>query len=137
MRKMEKMEAAQVDTLTRKDLTDKCKAWAQGYPVNLFCGSDGKEVFTREDLRTSFTAGIEQYLRSIWHNPEKELPKEGEWCLLQTPSGFRLAVRRTTQTGVCRWWLMDYSMYDGKGLERWAYVADLTIKLDITAKDKI
>lgn len=32
---------------------------------------------------------------------------------------------------------MDYSMYDGKGLERWAYVADLTIKLDITAKDKI
>lgn len=90
MRKMKKMEAAQVDTLTRKGLTDKCKAWAQGYPLNLFCGSDGKEVFTREDLRTSFTAGIEQYLRSIWHNPEKELPKEGEWCLLQTPSGFRL-----------------------------------------------
>ena len=54
------MEATQVDTLTRKDLTDKCKAWAQGYPLNLFCGSDGKEVFTREDLRTSFTAGIEQ-----------------------------------------------------------------------------
>ena len=62
---MKKMEAAQVDTLTRKGLTDKCKAWAQGYPLNLFCGSDGKEVFTREDLRTSFTAGIEQYLRSI------------------------------------------------------------------------
>ena len=59
------MEAAQVDTLTRKDLTDKCKAWAQEYPLNLFCGSDGKEVFTREDLRTSFTAGIEQYLRNI------------------------------------------------------------------------
>ena len=102
MRKMKKMFAAQVDTLTRKGLTDKCKAWAQGYPLNLICGSDGNEVVTREDLRTSFTAGIEQYLRSIWHNPEKELPKEGEWCLLQTPSGFRLAVRRTTQTGECR-----------------------------------
>lgn len=121
------MEAAQVDTLTRKGLTDKCRAWAQEYPLNLFCGSDGKEVFAREDLCTSFAAGIEQYLRDIWHKPDKELPKEGEWCLLQTPSGFRLAVRRTTQAGVCRWWLMDYSMYDGKGLERWAYVSDLVL----------
>ena len=136
MRKVKKIPAVQVNTITRKGLADKVEIWAQEYPLNLFCGNDSKEVFTREDLRTSFTAGIEKYLRSIWHDPEKELPKEGEWCLLQTPSGF-LAVRRTTQTGVCRWWLMDYSMYDGKGLERWAYVADLTIKLDITGKDKI
>lgn len=137
MRKVKKIPAVQVNTITRKGLADKVEIWAQEYTLNLFCGNDSKEVFTREDLRTSFTAGVEKYLRSIWHKPEKELPKEGEWCLLQTLSGFRLAVRRTTQTGVCRWWLMDYSMYDGKGLERWAYVADLTIKLDITAKDKI
>lgn len=29
---------------------------------------------------------------------------------------------------------MDYSMYDGKGLERWAYIADFTIKLNASAK---
>lgn len=137
MRKVKKIPAVHVDTITRKGLADKGEIWAQEYPLNLFCGSDGRDSFSREDLRRSFMAGIEQYLRDIWHRPDEELPKEGEWCLLQTPSGFRLAVRRTTQAGVCKWWLMDYSMYDGKGLERWAYVADLTIKLDITAKYKI
>lgn len=136
MRKTKKMEAAQVDVLTRKDLADKGEMWAQKYPLNLFCGGDNREAFAREDLCISFAAGIEQYLRSIWHEPNKELPEEGEWCLLQTSCGFRLAVRRTTQTGVCRWWLMDYSMYDGRGLEHWAYVADLTVRLNASVKKK-
>ena len=72
------MEAAQVDVLTRKDLADKGEMWAQKYPLNLFCGGDGREAFAREDLCISFAAGIEQYLRSIWHEPNKELPEEGE-----------------------------------------------------------
>lgn len=121
------MEAAQVDVLTRKDLADKGEMWAQNIRSTFSVEVDNREAFAREDLCTSFAAGIEQYLRDIWHKPDKELPKEGEWCLLQTSSGFRLAVRRTTQAGVCRWWLMDYSMYDGKGLERWAYVSDLVL----------
>lgn len=136
MRKIKKMETVQVDALTRKDLVDKSGIWAQKYPLNLFCGGDNREAFAREDLCTSFAAGIEQYLRDIWHKPDKELPKEGEWCLLQTSCGFRLAVRRTTQTGICRWWLMDYSMYDGRGLEHWAYIADLTVRLNTSVKKK-
>ena len=106
MPRRQKVAVRQVNALTRKDCVDK---------------------FTHEDLRSSFVAGIKQYLQSVWHDAQKELPKDGEWCLLQTTSGFRLAVRRPMNSGAYKWWLMDYSMYDGKGLERWAYVIDLVL----------
>ena len=77
--------------------------------------------------RSSFIAGIKQYLQTIWHDANTELPNDGEWCLLRTTSGFRLATRRMMQSGVYKWWFMDYSMYDGKGLEQWAYVSDLVL----------
>ena len=116
-----------VDTLSRKDCVDKGCAWAQGYPLNLFSGDVDECKFTRDDLRSSFIAGIKQYLQTIWHDANTELPNDGEWCLLRTTSGFRLATRRAMQSGVYKWWFMDYSMYDGKGLEQWAYVSDLVL----------
>ena len=117
----------QINVLTRKDCTDKGSAWAQSYPLNLFSEDKDECKFTREDLRSSFVGGIKQFLHTVWHDVRKELPNDGEWCLLQTTSGFRLATRRVTQTGIYKWWLMDYSMYDGKGLEQWAYVSDLVL----------
>lgn len=122
-----KTTAKPIDTLTKKDCADNGAIWAKDYPLNLFSG-DAKECqFTREDLRSSFVAGISYFFKCVWHDPIKELPNDGEWCLLHTTSGFRLAVRRETQSGVHKWWLMDYSLYDGKGINRWAYVSDLVL----------
>lgn len=127
MPRRQKIAVRQVNALTRKDCVDKASAWSQEYPPSLFSGDKDECKFTHEDLRSSFVAGIKQYLQSVWHDAQKELPKDGEWCLLQTTSGFRLAVRRTMNSGAYKWWLMDYSMYDGKDLERWAYVIDLVL----------
>lgn len=122
-----KTTAKQVDAFTKKDCADKGSVWAKNYPLNLFSGHANECLFTREDLRSSFVAGIREYLNSVWHDAQKELPKDGEWCLLETTSGFRLAVRRPMHSGIYKWWLMDYSMYDGKGLIRWAYVVDFVL----------
>ena len=122
-----KTTAKLVDTLTKKDCADNGSVWAKDYPLNLFSGNAKECQCTREDLRSSFIAGISDFFKCVWHDPIKELPNDGEWCLLHTTSGFRLAVRRETQTGVHKWWLMDYSLYDGKGLKRWAYVSDLVL----------
>lgn len=122
-----KATATQVDALTRNDCTEKGNAWAQDYPLNLFSEDKDECKFSRDDLRSSFVGGIKQFLQAVWHDVHKELPNDGEWCLLQTTSGFRLATRRVTQSGIYKWWLMDYSMYDGKGLEKWAYVSDLSL----------
>lgn len=127
MPRKQKIVAKQADTLTRKDCVDKASVWAHEYPLNLFSNNVDECKLNREDLRSSFVAGIKQYMQSVWHDAQKEFPKDGEWCLLQTTSGFRLAVRRPMNSGAYKWWLMDYSMYDGKGLERWAYVVDLVL----------
>lgn len=129
MPKSRKNLPAQVDALTRRICGEKAAQWAQAYPLSLFSCDNNERQFTKEDLCSSYIAGIRNFIKSIWHEAQKEMPKDGEWCLLQTTSGFRLAVRRPMQSGVYKWWLMDYSMYDGRGLEKWAYVDDLILSV--------
>lgn len=127
MKRPKKETMVQVDALARDYCMNKGTEWAQEYPLNLFSNHNDGDKFSREDLRESFIAGIKSFMQSVWHDARKELPKDGEWCLIQGVSGFRLATRRAMQSGVYMWWFMDYAMYDGKGIERWAYISDLML----------
>lgn len=115
----------QVKPYENKDWGIKGQKWAAGVTPSLFSEDKHECLFTYEDLACAFAEGVKTLRSCVWHDVHDEKPDDGVWCLLETTCGFRLATYRLTQSGSYRWWLMDYSMYDGKGLIRWAYISDL------------
>lgn len=95
MPRKKKTTTVHVDMLSRKDCVDKGCAWAQDYPLNLFSGDADECKFTRDDLRSSFIAGIKQYLQTIWHDANTELPNAASGvCFAQQAVSDSLHVER-------------------------------------------